>query len=122
MSVNQTSDGLLRAVLLVVAVIVLLPVLIMVLAMPMMGMMGWWWNGGMVGGLSPLWGVGMLLVWVLVLGGIGYLLYRGFAGRTGSSGTTDPALRELRMAYARGDLTEEEFEERRTKLTAQESK
>ena len=122
MSVNQTSDGLLRAVLLVVAVIVLLPVLIMVLAMPMMGMMGWWWNGGIAGGLSPLWGVGMLLVWVLVLGGIGYLLYRGFAGRAGSSGTTDPVLRELRMAYARGDLTEEEFEERRAKLSPQESK
>jgi len=119
MSVNQTSDGLLRAVLLVVAVIVLLPVLMMVLAMPMMG---WWWNGGMAGGLSPLWGVGMLLVWVLVLGGIGYLLYRGFAGRAGSSGTTDPVLRELRMAYARGDLTEEEFEERRAKLSPQESK
>ena len=121
MSVDHTSDGLLRAVLLVLAVIVLLPVLMMVFAMPMMGMMGWWWNGGMAGGLSPLWGVGMMLVWVLVLGGSGYLLYRGFAGRAGSSGTTDPALRELRMAYARGDLSEEEFEERRTKLSRQES-
>ena len=121
MSVDQTADGLLHIVLLVLAVIVLLPVLMMVFAMPMMGMMGWWWNGGMAGGVSPLWGVVMMLVWVLVLGGIGYLLYRGFVGRTGSSGTTDPALRELRMAYARGDLTEEEFEERRAKLSRQES-
>lgn len=121
MSVDHTSDGLLRAVLLVLAVIVLLPVLMAVLAMPMMGMMGWWWNGGMAGGLSPLWGLGMMLVWVLVLGGIGYLLYRAFAGRTESSTTTDPAFRELRMAYARGDLTEEEFEERRANLRRQES-
>ncbi|WP_276252377.1 SHOCT domain-containing protein [Haloarcula rara] len=121
MSVDQTSDGLLRAVLLVLAVIVLLPVLTMALAMPMMGMMGWWWNGGMASGFSPLWGIGMMLVWVLVLGGIGYLLYRAFAGRTTSSTRTDPALRELRVAYARGDLTKEEFEERRSKLSRQES-
>ncbi|WP_262174584.1 SHOCT domain-containing protein [Haloarcula laminariae] len=119
MSADPTSDGLLRAVLLVLAVIVLLPVLMMVFAMPMMGMMGWWWNGGMAGGFSPLWGIGMMLVWVLVLGGIGYLLYRAFAGRTESLTTTDPALRELRIAYARGDLTEEEFEERRSKLSRQ---
>ena len=79
MSVDQSSDSLLRAVLLVLAVIVLLPVLMMVLAMPMMG---WWWNGGIAGDFAPLWGVGMILVWVLVLGGVGYLLYRAFAGRT----------------------------------------
>jgi len=121
MSTDHTSDGLLRIALLALAVIVLVPLLMMLFAMPMMGMMGWWWDGGMAGGLSPLWGLGMMLVWVLVLGGIGYLLYRAFAGRTGPSTTTDPALEELRMAYARGDLSEEEFEERRAKLSRRES-
>jgi putative membrane protein len=33
---------------------------------------------------------------------------------------TDPALEELRMAYARGDLSEEEFEERRERLRQEE--
>jgi putative membrane protein len=118
MSKERTSDGLLRIVLIVLAVIVLFPLLMMVFAM---GMMGWWWGGGMAGGLSPLWGIGMMLVWLVVLVGIGYLLYRGLVGGVGSSLTSDRALEELRVAYARGDLSDEEFEERRAKLTREES-
>ena len=53
--------------------------------------------------------------------GIGYLLYRGLVGGVGSSLTSDRALEELRVAYARGDLSDEEFEERRAKLTREES-
>ncbi|KYH24131.1 hypothetical protein HAPAU_37740 [Halalkalicoccus paucihalophilus] len=121
MSTERTSDGLLRIVLIVLAVIVLFPLLMMVFAMPMMGMMGWWWGGGMAGGLSPLWGIGMMLVWLIILIGIGYLLYRGLVGGVGSSITTDRALEELRVAYARGDLSEEEFEERRTNLRREKS-
>ncbi|MDX1745132.1 MAG: hypothetical protein R3324_04280, partial [Halobacteriales archaeon] len=82
---RTTSDGWLRIVLIVIAVILLFPMLMMVFAVPMMGMMGWWWGGGMAGGLSPLWGVGMMLVWLVVLVGIGYLLYRGLVGRVGPS-------------------------------------
>ncbi|WP_089827220.1 SHOCT domain-containing protein [Halogranum amylolyticum] len=121
MSTERTSDGLLRIILIVLAVIVLFPLLMMVFAMPMMGMMGWWWGGGMAGGLSPLWGVGMMLVWLVVLVGIGYLFYRGIIGRVGTSLTADSALEELRIAYARGDLSEEEFEKRRAKLSRDES-
>jgi len=118
MSTERTSDGLLRIVLIVLAVIVLFPLLMMVFAMPMMG---WWWGGGMTGGFSPLWGIGMMLVWLVVLVGIGYLLYRGLVGGVGSSLTSDRALEELRVAYARGDLSDEEFEERRAKLNREES-
>ncbi|MFC6734506.1 MULTISPECIES: SHOCT domain-containing protein [unclassified Haladaptatus] len=120
MSAERTSDGLLRIVLIVLAVIVLFPLLMMVFAMPMMGMMGWWWGGGMAGGLSPLWGIGMMLVWLVVLVGIGYLLYRGLVGGVGSAVTGDRALEELRVAYARGELTEEEFEERHARLSREE--
>ena len=121
MSTERTSDDLLRIVLLLVGVIVLAPLLMMAFAMPMMGTMGWWWGGGRAGGLSPLWGAGLMLVWFVVLAGIGYLLYRGIAGGVGSSEGADPALEELRMAYARGDLTDEEFEDRRRKLDRNES-
>jgi putative membrane protein len=121
MSTERTSDGWFRIVLIVLAVLVLFPLLMMVFAVPMMGMMGWWWGGGMAGGLSPLWGIGMMLVWLLVLIGIGYLLYRGLVGRVEPSMTTDRALEELRVAYARGDLSEEEFEERRAKLSREET-
>jgi len=116
MSTERSSDGFLRIALLVLAVLVLFPLLMMVFAVPMMGMMGWWWGGGMASGLSPLWGIGMMLLWLVVLVGVGYLLYRGLVGGVGSSVAADPALEELRLAYARGDLSEEEFEERRAKL------
>jgi uncharacterized membrane protein len=36
----------------------------------------------------------------------------------GTSRSTDPALDELRLAYARGDLSDEEFERRRERLAA----
>ena len=50
---------------------------------------------------------------LLVLVGIGYLIYRSASG--------DPALDELRLAYARGDLSDEEYEERRDRLTRERS-
>lgn len=87
--------------------------LMMVLAFPMMGMWGggMMWNGGF--GVSPWWGVAMMLFWLAVLVGGGYLVYRWLSG----TATVDPALRELRLAYARGEISDEEFEERRRKLT-----
>lgn len=111
---THTTDGLLRIVLVVLAVVVLAPMLMMAFAFPMMGM----W-GGMMGrfggvGVSPLWGVVMMLVWfALILGG-GYLVYRWVAGV--AAGDRDPALRELRHAYARGDISDEEYEQRRIRL------
>ena len=87
----------------------------MAFAMPMMGMMGWWGRGMFGTGFSSLWGVGMMLVWLLVLVGISYFLYRGLIGHVNDS-QTDRALEELRIAYARGELSEQEFEERRERL------
>ncbi|MFB6164726.1 MAG: SHOCT domain-containing protein [Haloarculaceae archaeon] len=117
MATERTTDGIGRIVLVVLAIVVLAPMLMMVFAFPMMG--AW---GGMMGGYggyggynySPWWGIAMLVVWLVVLGGGGYLLYR-WLGQSGGVGT-DPAMRELRTAYARGDLTDEEFEERRARL------
>lgn len=110
MSTTRTSEGLLRIVVVVLGVLVLLPLLMMVFAVPMM----MWWGSGMMHGVSPLWGFGMLLVWLVVLVAIGYLVYRLLVGASASE--SNPALEELRMAYARGDLTDEEFEERRQNL------
>lgn len=116
---QRSNDGLLRVVVVILGVLVLFPVLMMLFAMPMVGMMGWYWDGGATGGLPPLLGLGLLVVWLAVLLGIGYLLYRGLVGAMGSSRTGDPALDELRLAYARGDLSEEEFEARRAKLESE---
>lgn len=112
MSSQTTDTGILRFVLIVLAIIVLAPMLMMGFAFPMIGMWGGWQMGGYGG--STLWGIGMMLIWLVILVGVGYLVYRWVA-RSGGI-TSDPALEELRLAYARGDLSEEEFEDRRTNL------
>lgn len=116
MSTRQETS-ILWIVLVVLAVVVVLPLTMMAFSMPMMGMMGWWWGAGRGGAgaaLSPLWGVGMMLLFLAVLVGAGYLVYRAVAG----NGTLDRdrAVEELRAAYARGDLSDEEFERRRERL------
>ena len=110
---TRTDNSLLRIIIVVVAVLLLFPLLMMGM-FPMMGMMGWWGGAGPGVGLSPLWGLGMMLLFLLVLVGIGYFLYRFLT--QGALSTNDRALEELRVAYARGDLSQEEFEERRESL------
>lgn len=62
---------------------------------------GWWF-------LAALW----RLLFVAALVGGGYLLYRAASDGEGR----DPAIEEVRSAYARGDLSEEEYERRRERL------
>jgi len=101
-------------VLLIFGAIIVLPLLTM--GMGFGGMMGY---GGMTGGYGttsgwwPLVGMLVQLVFLLLLVGGGYLVFRRV---TESQSSRNPAMEELRMAYARGDLTEEEFETRRNKL------
>ncbi len=100
--------------LLILGAIVLLPLLTM--GMGFGGMMGY---GGMMGdfggyGMAPIWGLIMMVVWLLVLTGGTILIYRLMAKNQGVG--SDQALEELRVEYARGNITEEEFEERREKL------
>lgn len=114
MSTSRQTDSTLRIGLLVLAAIVLVPMVMMTLAFSMFGM-----GGGMMGGyggagVAPWWGLGIALVWLVVFVGGGYLAYRWY--RDGGA-RTDAALDELRLAYARGDLSAEEFEQRRAKLS-----
>lgn len=86
---------------------------------------GGMWGGGMWGGGG--WSDGGFPVWLFLLAAVSqlaflgllalgaYLLYRAVTGRQDS---TDAAMEELRLAYARGDLTDEEFENRREALEA----
>jgi len=78
---------------------------------------GGMWAGGMQGPTGApgwVWLVGLLLqagVLVAVVA-LGYSLLQAPAG----DGGTDPAVAELREAYARGDLTDEEYERRLDRL------
>lgn len=117
----STNDSLARTILVVAVVVLLVPFLVMSLAMPMMGLWGgghMWggpmWDGGAVGGTTPWM---LLLMWlpllllVLGLGALAYWSLRRSGGRE-----SDAAIAELRMAYARGELSDEEFEDRRDRL------
>ncbi|SIR98137.1 putative membrane protein [Haladaptatus litoreus] len=110
MTTARQDDTWLRLIVVLLAIVVFAPMLMMVFAFPMMG--GWMMGPG-YGGQTPVWGWVMMLVSLLVVIVLGYVLYRALAGG-GSDG--DAALEELRLAYARGDLSEEEFETRQERL------
>lgn len=112
---------------LVILGLILLGLLIVVpmLGVGLMGpahMGGGMWGGGMwgdgmwgSGGAIPVWAFLFAVVSQLAFLGLlaigAYLLYRAVTGTR-----SDPALEELRLAYARGELTDEEFEQRRDAL------
>jgi putative membrane protein len=123
MSTNTSNSRLLTLVLVLLGILVLVPLLFMGLGMVGYGMMAGWggttWGGHMWGGGTGMTG-GMFLLAVLLrlallagLVGGGYLLYRTL---TADSEGGDTALEELRLAYARGDLSDEEFERRKETL------
>ncbi|MFP8953731.1 SHOCT domain-containing protein [Natrialbaceae archaeon A-arb3/5] len=104
---------LLRTVLFIAVLVILVPLVLMAVAWPMMGM----WGGGHMWNDGAWTGPGMWLVsWVplLMLLVVGYLVYRAAARSTRAE--DDPALEELRLAYARGDISDEEFKQRRERL------
>ena len=119
MSTNSTDKQLVTIVLVVLGALLILPVLFMGFGMmgfgPMMGGMwgGHMWGDGTVPGWMVLVGLLMQLLFIAAIVGAGYLIYRAVA--TSNSGT-DQALEELRLAYARGDLTDEEYEQRKEAL------
>ena len=78
--------------------------------------------GGMMGGggFGAMPGFGFGFLWpLLFFGGILYLVY-AVAGNGSSNqgplGGSNAAMETLRERYARGELTEEEFEQRRRRL------
>ena len=113
------NDQLVKILLIVIALVVLFPILVMMFAWPMMGVRDgghmWGWHGEPV---SVWFTFFMWFIPLSVILAVGYLLYRGLVSSADRSG--DPALEELRLAYARGDLTDEEFETRRQRLRSEE--
>ncbi|ELZ32591.1 hypothetical protein C474_07217 [Halogeometricum pallidum JCM 14848] len=104
--------------LVVLAVLVLWPVLMM-LGFGGMGMGYGGMMGGSYGGSTGFgWvGLGIQLLFLLAILGGGYFVVRRLLDQRESN---DAALEELRHAYARGDLSDEEFETRRAKLRSDE--
>jgi len=117
---TKSDDTRLTTLLLVViGAVLVFPLFFMGFGMMGFGpMMGGMWGGHMWGdGAMPGWlavvGIVMQLLFLAALVGGGYLVYRAV---TGGASDVDHALEELRLAYARGDLTDEEYEQRREAL------
>ncbi|MFA9503949.1 SHOCT domain-containing protein [Natrinema sp. H-ect1] len=118
MATDTRDTRLATIVLIAIGALVVLPMAFMGVGMmgfgPMMG--GMWghgmWDGGTTPGWLPLVAVLMQLLFVAAVVGGGYLVYRAIAG----GDDTDRALEELRLAYARGELSDEEYEQRRDAL------
>ena len=123
MTTTTIDKRLVTVVLVALGVVLVAPVLFMGFGMtgfgpmgygPMMG--GMWGSGTGTGGTVPGWmflvSAAMQLLFLAVLVGAGYLVYRAVVG----SEDGDPALEELRLAYARGDIDDEEYERRRDAL------
>ncbi|QKY21857.1 SHOCT domain-containing protein (plasmid) [Halolamina sp. CBA1230] len=119
MPTNTDDTRLVTLLLVIIGAVFIFPLFFMGFGMMGFGpMMGGMWGGHMWGdGTMPGWmyivGIVMQLLFLAALVGGGYLIYRAIAG---SESGSDQALEELRLAYARGELTDEEYEQRRDAL------
>jgi putative membrane protein len=116
-----------KTVWIIVGVIVVLFVLL-ALGFAGSGMMGYGWGRGMMGDygtrgfgmMFPFWCLAGPLFWILVVGGIVWLvvtqLQKG-GGATGGSPRETP-LDILKARYAKGELTKEQFEEMKKDIGA----
>ncbi|MEW6406632.1 MAG: SHOCT domain-containing protein [Chloroflexota bacterium] len=82
------------------------------------GMMGPWMMGGF--GFPFMGGIWMLLFWVLIIGGVVWLV-QSLARGAGQTGTSTPAgelpLDILKRRYAKGEITQEQFEQMKRDLS-----
>ncbi|THE63997.1 SHOCT domain-containing protein [Salinadaptatus halalkaliphilus] len=110
------TDSLTRTILLVLLGLFAIPLVMMLVMMPAMGAFGWSHMGGWMWDSPGGW-VAMILMMaipLLIVIGIGYLIYQSLGTETTEQ--TDEALEQLRRVYARGEISDEEFERRRKKL------
>lgn len=109
MSQPTDSESLLKLVIVIAAVVILAPAILMLLMVPLAG--GMMMSVPRTGGFAFVGLLMMLVVPLLLIAAI-VILYRQWRDRD----REDEALRELRLAFARGEIDREEFEERREAL------
>ncbi|MCU4744453.1 SHOCT domain-containing protein [Natronoglomus mannanivorans] len=110
------TEPLTRTILLVLLGLLAIPLVMMLVMMPMMGAFGWSHMSGWMWDSSGGWVAMVLLMGIpiLVVIRVGYLVYQSLGTETTEQ--ADEAVEELRRVYARGEISDEEFERRRENL------
>jgi putative membrane protein len=112
---NQGKGKDIATIVVVIALVILLFGLMGGGMMMWPGMMGWAGWGGF--GFSPIWGVVMMVFWVLIVGGavalVVWLLQQGRTSQADVSRSSvgGRALDILQERYAKGEITKEQFEQ-----------
>ncbi|MFC7154059.1 SHOCT domain-containing protein [Halomarina halobia] len=114
MTTTYDTERIATLALLALGALILLPALVMGFGMMGFGMPMIGWGAGRAPGWMVAVSAVMQIAFVLLLVGLGYLFYRT------ATGGGDGAMEELRRAYARGELTDEEYEQRRERLSGEE--
>lgn len=99
----------------ILATLLAIPLVIMGVLMPLIVLVKGGQMMGAVGGL----GMVVPIVPLTILVALAYILYTYSGGSDEGRQKTGSSLEELRSAYARGDLSDEEFENRRDRLRSQ---
>lgn len=80
-------------------------------------MHGWFRYGTQMGGWGWIGGVGMILVWILVVVGLVVLIrYLAAKARTDGPGSRSDPMDIVKERYAKGEIDEAEFEQKRRNL------
>ena len=113
MSTSRPRDTLVLLALLI-AILVLLPLLLVLFVLELLDVVLIWILTRTARSFPIVWAFALMFLLLVAVLGLGYVFSRSI--ESVATSRPDPALEELRVAYARGEITREEFEERRTVL------
>ena len=99
---------------LLIAILIFVPLLLVLFVLELLDVVLIWVVTRTTRSLPIVWAFALMFLLLVVVLGMGYMFSKSVESVAMSR--PDPALEELRIAYARGEITREEFRERRTDL------
>ena len=113
MSTSRPRDANVGLALLI-AILIFVPLLLVLFVFELLDLVLIWIVTRTTRSLPIVWAFALMFLLLVVVLGMGYMFSRSV--ESVATSRPDPAIEELRIAYARGDITREEFRERRTDL------
>lgn len=118
MSTSRPRDANVRLALLI-AILIFVPSLLVLFVLELLDVVLIWIVTRTTRSLPIVWAFALILLLLVVVLGMGYMFSRSV--ESVATSRPDPAIEELQIAYARGDITREEFRERRKELRGEPS-